>query len=98
MDGREDFERALFEKLIGAIGDKPTVRTRTFLPIEWAAILAALRIAAEQVGEREKVVAWLRNDIAPRYDKHRTAFEAIADAIERGDHSTATPVSAGRNP
>lgn len=64
-------------------------------------ILAALRIAAEQVVEREKVVTWHRERGArarKNFDDRTYIFhDMCADYIEAGDHSTATLVSGWRS-
>lgn len=55
---------------------------------------AALRIAAEQVGEREKVVAYINaliEALPPIYDGERKILSRVVMNIERGDHSTAKP-------
>lgn len=86
---REDFERAL-SSLDNRYGPRiePIIRE-------------ALRIAAEQVGEREKVVTWHRERGArarKNFDDRTYIFhDMCADAIERGEHSTATPVSGWRS-
>lgn len=83
-ESREDFEQALSDFFKGYLDHE--------------AIIEALRIAAEQVGEREKVVAWLdalSQEAKQKRSVDRRAFlEGLAIMIQRGDHSSATPVSA----
>ncbi len=58
--------------------------------------LAALRIAADQMTEREKVVAYINaliEALPPIYDGERKILSRVVMDIERGDHSSAKPAS-----
>ena len=85
---REDFERER-EKWL-----------HTTEPVSEPIVLEALRIAADQMTEREKVVAYINaliEALPPIYDGERKILSRVVMDIERGDHSTATPVSGWRS-